>query len=45
MLRHREVDDAAGMVSAAGDGERGVETIQLLPQTVGEELGTDCVLK
>lgn len=45
MLRHREEDAAAERVSAAGDGDRGVETMQLLPQTVGEVLSTKCMLK
>lgn len=44
MLRHREVGAAAGRVSAAGDGDR-VETTQLLPWTVREELSAECMLK
>jgi len=45
MLRHREVDAATASVSAAEDGDRGVETMQLLHQTVGEKLSTECLLK
>lgn len=32
-------------VSAAGGGDRGVKTMQLLPQVAGEELSTECMLK
>lgn len=32
-------------VSAAGGGDRGVKTMQLLPQMAGEELSTECMLE
>lgn len=39
------MDDASGRFFCFGDGDRGVETVQLLPQMVCEELRAKCMLK